>query len=238
MAHWQRWARQAGWEAQIFAAVSEDAAEAICEALGVYYVRVPNQPLGTKWNEVVKLAMSAPCDYDYLMTMGSDDVLSPRLAAAYEPYIASGTLLFGVPDMYAWDTTSRRGLYFQGYTDPFPKIAIGAGRMLHRRAAEHVVGRVGWLYQADITRGLDTQSRNLCAHVGIAETILPPQRAVLDIKGRDNINPIGRFSSVGGWLSWEEIGKMFDIPDIESFVSGISIPSAMPAEKPHEPILS
>lgn len=216
--HWREWAKRVGWDVQVFAAVSEDAAERICADMGVAFVRVPNQPLGSKWNEAVRLAMHAPGDYDYLMAMGSDDVLAAGLAEAYKPYIRAGTLLFGVPDMYAWDIRSGRGLYFAGYADPFPRIAIGAGRMLHRRAAEHVMGRVGWLYQADITRGLDTQSRNLCAHVGIAETILPPQRSVLDIKGPDNINPIGRFSPSHGWLPWEHIGKIFDIDDIDAFL--------------------
>jgi hypothetical protein len=210
MTRWIKWADRAGWDVEIFAAVSEAEAVDLCDELGVHHVWASNSPLGLKWNEAVRIAMEHAGDFDYLMNMGSDDILAPHLPDAYAPYIEAGTLMFGVPDMYAWDAKAGRGLYFAGYQPPYTPIAIGAGRMIHRAAVRRVWQHTGFLYQWDLTRGLDTASRNLLFHFGIAETILPPQRAVLDIKTQaGNINPITSFTTgVDGWLTWENIGKM------------------------------
>jgi hypothetical protein len=99
--------------------------------------------------------------------------------------------------------------YFPGYAEPYQKMAIGAGRMHSRQALETVTGN---FYSPWISRGLDTSSRARLLWHGVAETILPPLRAILDIKTDENLNAYSRFNKdMIGEVPWEEIGNDLDI---------------------------
>jgi glycosyltransferase involved in cell wall biosynthesis len=209
MASFAQAASQYGWQIRHLVVGSFEREHAhMAEEFGAEYIDHPNLPLGRKWNAGMKHAMERH-DFDYLMLLGSDDVLSPKMIAPYTQAMDDGLAMFGIPDMYALDLSRMMGTYFQGYKDPYPRIALGAGRMHSREAMECVNGN---FYAPWVNRGLDTSSRARFLYHGVEETLLPPMGAVLDLKTAHNLNAYGAFNKdLADELSWEDIGKIMEL---------------------------
>lgn len=90
-----------------------------------------NLPLGTKLNYGLQQAMDM--QWDYVMQIGSDDVLNPQLMQHYLPYMQHGHHIIGVTSCIYLDMASKQAKEFV-YTDP-GKV-IGAGRLISRQAIE------------------------------------------------------------------------------------------------------
>lgn len=70
-----------------FYVVSEDWAETMCSEFGYPYHRTENSPLGRKLNEGLKQFIND--DFDWLLTLGSDDFVEPEFLDDYLPYFQS-----------------------------------------------------------------------------------------------------------------------------------------------------
>lgn len=107
-----------------------------CE--GFRYVEAPNDPLAKKHNMAVREARRMRPDY--LLMMGSDDIVTPE---AFEVYLEAAKKkidFIGVTDFYFWDYQSKKASYWGGYIDQRKGHTAGAGRMI----SASLMGKWGW----------------------------------------------------------------------------------------------
>lgn len=113
--------------------------ENVVKSHGFTYIEVANNPLAAKFNATTLAAKSLSADY--VLCMGSDDVIHPSLMELYIKYINEGYDYMGILDMYFWDTISNKCLYWGGYTDARRlNHTAGAGRVISAR----LMGKWGW----------------------------------------------------------------------------------------------
>lgn len=112
------------FEVDCLAVVSEDWAEELCEEYNFFYTTIENDPLGRKLNHGLSKAFTL--DWDYLMQIGSDDVLSSELLDVYR----WNKPCFGISKGYFIDlNTGRAGIKdYQGM--------VGCGRVIRRAEIE------------------------------------------------------------------------------------------------------
>jgi hypothetical protein len=97
-----------------------------------FYVEVPNQPLGTKMNAALRLA--SRLSPNYCLAMGSDDIIGVSLMEKYYAAMKQGIDYTYLMDCYFFDTVSKKGLYWGGYTKSFNKgLPLGMGRLISAR---------------------------------------------------------------------------------------------------------
>lgn len=143
-----------------------------------------NKKLGQKINDAVNMAETM--GYDYVMNMGSDDLIHPDLFNLYKPYIDACFPFFGIGSLYFIEK-GKPAYYFYYYNTPH---VIGAGRMIHRSVIDEVKKRFGNLYDADICRGMDSHSARRIFSVGFpSKTVYRKDFPyVVDVKSEVNIN--------------------------------------------------
>src|SRR5690554_2747550 len=124
---------------QATAAISEESYIPMCEEYGINWVMVPNNPLGAKWNAGLKEALKH--EWDYLLILGSDDLISNDLIDKYLSH--DGWDMIGVKDFYIYKDGKVK--YFNYRTNR----TVGAGRMIKRTAIK------GELWEPWRNKGLD-----------------------------------------------------------------------------------
>ena len=99
------------------------------EKHGFKYIEYPNHPLASKMNAALSLAKGS----DYVICVGSDDIIHPDLFAYYLKQMQKGFDFIGALDWYFYDTVSLQSIYWGGYLEPYRKGATcGAGRVLSK----------------------------------------------------------------------------------------------------------
>jgi len=147
-------------------------------------IYAPNKWLGQKLNEGVKWAVKQGCDY--VMNMGSDDLIHPSIIDLYMPLIKKKNPLFGLNELYFWDI-SGSALHFSYYNNPH---IVGAGRMIHLNTIKNVINNTGSLYDYNINRCLDGNSASRMIKCGFNQLTVNPGKflMIVDIKSEVNIN--------------------------------------------------
>lgn len=162
------------------AAISEESYIEMCEEYGIDWVMTPNRPLGDKWNVGMKQALKKK--WDYVMILGSDDIVSDSLLNVYKPYLGR-YYMFGVDSLY---------FYHKGeiiFFDYHLKMSVGAGRMLHRSLVEDCMPL--WY---SIDRSLDGACLRRIRSKGYDEKVVSLGDAVImDIKSETNLNEMKQF---------------------------------------------
>jgi hypothetical protein len=99
---------------------------------GFNYIEIKNDPLASKVNAPVQLAKTI--NPDYVLCLGSDDIISPGLMKEYEKEMRKGFDFIGVTDFYFYDTVTKKSSYWGGYRDP-RRVGhtCGAGRLISKR---------------------------------------------------------------------------------------------------------
>ena len=166
----------------------------VCRDCDLDIVLHKNKPLGAKLNSGV--SMSIRRGFDYFMSLGSDNILSPHYWKLVKPHLLAGALASGFSDLVVFDTVKEEvyGLSLNASTSA---QVWGAGRMLSFRAVNMAINRKGWLYNPTYNRGLDTNSQhNIYGGSDYSLRVLgnPQGACILDIKTKDNINLRPRFS--------------------------------------------
>lgn len=136
---------------------------------------INNYPLGRKFNFGLKKALEL--EWDNLIVVGSDDLISPK---AFEKYDDSDVQ--GFSGFHIWDTKTGRLKWNSG--NGFQ--AIGAGRRFKRDVLE----RLSWdLWDNNINRGLDTSSVKTLGYHRIEERIIDSKGKpyIVDMKSDVNI---------------------------------------------------
>lgn len=200
------------FDIQALAVISEDSMIPLCEKYGIRWVKYKNEPLGEKKN--FGLQKAKEFDFDYLMEIGSDDLILNELLDDYKNYIGKSEF-FGITDAayINSETGECRRLISRSST-------YGAGRMISRKVLESV----NWkLWNDHITKGMDNNSVLGLQRKGVAYTKTKPLDfpCVIDVKSQQNIWRFNYF--LGVEYDKSEILKRLSVEEVvmlESYVTG------------------
>lgn len=103
---------------------SEHDSKALCDEYGFESYYHDNLPLGKKLN--FGLSMALQSEWDYLMQIGSDDILNEKIFDYYKPFIENDVKAFGIKSVHFYNCIDKKS-YHVVNTYPF-----GVGRMVHR----------------------------------------------------------------------------------------------------------
>lgn len=183
---------QNDYKIEVLCIVSEQWAKLMAFEYGFKYVQASNECLGSKMNIGIKEAVKI--DFDYLMNLGSDDIITKKLFEIYEPYFEDNCKMFGCTRVTYIDSQTKE-VKHNDY-----QIMIGAGRCIRKDILIDIL-KSGEMYDK-IQRGLDLNSMskfNRHSHTEIAN----PFEVLYDIKSETNI---WKFNDLGGDLVGFEQG--------------------------------
>lgn len=138
----QRLQKAPGFQISAFAVISEVEMIPLCEKYGIDWCMTKNSPLGAKKNYGVKQALRH--DFDYMIEIGSDDLLKNEVLDAYQWDAPVLSLL----EFVLIDTEKGKCKLL---SSNIPKF--GAGRALRRDVIEK-----GDLWHEKKNRGMDNSS--------------------------------------------------------------------------------
>jgi len=187
------------YDIQVLAVISEESMIPLCEKYGVNCFMYKNEPLGEKKN--FGLSKAKEFDFEYLMEIGSDDLILNELLDDYKNYIGKYDF-FGINDAayINSETGDCRRLMSNNST-------YGAGRMIHRRILE----ASNWkLWNDNLSKGMDNNSILSLLRKGIGYKKVKPMAfpGVVDVKSDVNI-----------WKFNYYLGQPYDISEILSRLS-------------------
>lgn len=169
-----------------FVAGSETDQREMCERNGGVWLNEPNV-LGSKFNAATEAAWRWGADF--VLVLGSDDLLSPALADVYAEHFNDRTTYLGLKGCFMVEPATRRALLLKGHANPkrFGET-IGAGRLLSRRLLDKVQGRP---WPNGLKRGADLMMTIRLFTLGVAgpDVILDSDDThfLLDVKGGGNL---------------------------------------------------
>jgi len=106
--------------------------KSMVESRGFSYCECPNNPLGFKMNRAS--LGSIQYDPDFVMWLGSDDVVTPELMEHYIVAMDEGIDYTFLMDYYFFDTITKQAFYWGGYNhERVGGNSCGAGRMISKR---------------------------------------------------------------------------------------------------------
>lgn len=179
------------FEFEVFVAGDDPSHKALCNEFEYNWVDVDNRYLGLKFNKAMEAART--CNPDYVMTLGSDDLILPQLFTYYEEYMDQSTEFFGINTMHFYNAgTNEMKLFNKNYKSP---QTLGVGRMY----SKELLNRFNWyIWPYKVNRGLDNQASRRIRSTWVMETVVDiPQPFICDVKTEDNIN---KFKDIPGVL--------------------------------------
>ncbi len=173
---------------------------------GISYTPVTwagNEVLGKKLNTGLQSIKGR--EFDYLMILGSDDLLHPDAWRYIKATIEAkhSSLYFGFQSCYFYDQHTHRAREWKRGGGAF---AVGAGRCIHRSLIE----RCEWtLWPDDLATGLDNAQEGIIQKAtGLpCDVIATPFPVVCDIKDGRNIHPFD--SSKDTEANPDEVVRLF-----------------------------
>lgn len=163
-----------------FAIVSDEDNLKLSKVNSDYFLSTSNEPLGRKMNHGLSEAMKL--DFDYLMQLGSDDLITNNILFEYEKVMQSQNPFFGL----------NKSIIFNCKTSKYKKLDCdhihGGGRCIRKDIIEkykyyNVLGMSLW--DDNKYSGLDSDSRN---NIHEKETIIDlGDYEIIDIKSQTNI---------------------------------------------------
>jgi len=164
----------------------------LCQEAGINYLEFPNKPLGAKFNAGMYVMKSF--DPDYVMIMGSDDLLSTATFEKIHEYCLQGKEMIGFTDLYFFDLYDKKLVYWPGYGNRGTKAdnnrkgeAIGLGRTLSRA----ILTKLNWQpWRSDANSGLDwwmTQRLKILKASPTVFSLKENGLFAVDLKSKENI---------------------------------------------------
>lgn len=207
----QRLKNHPDYDIRALAVISEESMIPLCEKYGVEWVMYKNEPLGEKKNAGLQKAKEI--EFDYLMEIGSDDLILNELLDDYKQYLGK-YLFFGVSDAayIESDTLACRRL--------ISRSTYGAGRMIHRSVLE----KVDWkLWNDHINRGMDNNSVLSLQRKGVMYQRVTPMEfpGVIDVKSDENLWKFNYF--LGVEYDINEIFKMISDEEVKLIESHVTV---------------
>lgn len=163
---------------ETMAVISEESMICLCEKYGIRYTFYKNDPLGEKKNHGLDEAMKL--EWDYLIEIGSDDLVKDELIEKYSEY-AGNYDMFGTKDSVIINSENGKCRRLKSDT-PF-----GLGRAISRKVFEK------YCYGVDcyVTEGVMTRGRT--THAGQMGFFLVEQAKELEGLGRLKITGKPRY---------------------------------------------
>lgn len=151
-----------------------------------FYCEVPNHPLGEKMNKAAFLA--SRLQPNYCLMLGSDDIIGIGLMEKYYAAMQQRVDYVYLMDCFFFDTFSKKGLYWGGYTKNFNRgRALGMGRLISART----LTQLRWIcwppgYDRILDTAFDRQmDRTRCSRLPV--TLKHEGLFALDIKSSTNM---------------------------------------------------
>ena len=147
-----------------------------------------NGNLGEKHNHGIREFLRN--EYDYLMNLGSDDLVHENLFDLYADYIDKEVKFFGINSVIFYEK-DKLPIFFRYKSTT---SVIGAGRMIHKSILKHVMSHYGCVYPPTAQRGLDGLSGGNIRNLGYVCKIVPTNLFpyIVDVKSDVNINSYER----------------------------------------------
>jgi hypothetical protein len=169
------------------------------------HLEYPNQPLSDKWQKGIEFVKDF--DPDYVLFLGSDDLICSNLINTYSSEMEKGTDLIGLIDCYFLDSRNDKLSYWIGYTNHRYGESIGMARMMSRR----LLDKMNWkLWKSDLKKGLDGSMMKNLKRVEYTEKMFNCRKeniAALDIKTDLNVSNIKTYSNLYT-LDFNSLSKM------------------------------
>jgi glycosyltransferase involved in cell wall biosynthesis len=141
----------------------------VAHANGFTVVSHPNLPVSNKLNAGIRYALKK-FNPDYIMNMGSDDLVSTKIWDEYRPHLVARTMMWGIDSCYIIQRETAEAYYLDLYNDKFP---VGVLRMIRsdvikRLKEKHMID----LYPKNINHGMDTASLMRLQKFGIKTEVI------------------------------------------------------------------
>lgn len=191
-----------GFEISAFAVISEDSMIPLCEKYGVEWCIHENLPLGAKKNYGAKQALKH--DFDYLIEIGSDDLLKNEVLTAYK----WDAPVIGLMDFALVNTDNG---VCKRISTQIPKY--GAGRAIKRFVIESFE-----IWNPKVSRGMDNVSAVTLGKAGITQRGVKSEEPLcVALKSQTNI---WSYSSMpGGKYPIEKAFEGLSVEEIEAIKS-------------------
>lgn len=173
-----------GVEADVFVTVSEDYHAELAEQNGFKWIMTDNSPVGQKHHNGLMAAMIE--DWDYIMQLGSDDLISDHYIDECCKELGKHHVL-GSNYYYFYDIANKEvaSIMMKG------NAPGGAGRFVRRDIIQACIDRKGFFWQRHLNKGLDRSSwKAMCwANKDLTWKTLEFNEPILvDIKSKDSMN--------------------------------------------------
>lgn len=124
--------------ASAFAVISEESMIPLCKKYGIEYLMYENIPVGRKKNAGLDEVLKK--DFDYMIELGSDDVIQDKLIDHYLPFMEIGEDFFGSRNFCFIDGPMGQCMEWQ--CDPDPNFNPGLGRCMSKKLLMSMSGKV------------------------------------------------------------------------------------------------
>jgi len=157
----------------------------ICAQYGVHHITQANKPASEKWN--TGLCFLQTLNLDYVLILGSDDIMSTDLLRAYITEMEKDVDLIGLNEIFVYDGDGKTRGALRRYTST--KV-LGVGKMLNKRILDKVEWR-GWASSHPRSWGMDgLLARNTDKHIRTKSMV---SGVVVDVKSADSLNKFTMF---------------------------------------------
>lgn len=113
-----------------FFVVSDNESKTLIESYGFKTVFYKNDPLGEKKNAGIRFALEL--EWDYMIELGSDDLIQNSVMDLYEPHFHSGEGAFGLDTCFFYNVKTSEVAQWSS------NIIIGLGRCISRKVIERM----------------------------------------------------------------------------------------------------
>lgn len=173
-----------GFDINVLAVISEKSMVPLCEKYSVNWVMHENKPLGRKKNFGLKHALKF--DWEYLIEIGSDDLLKNEVLDLYKPYFGKNSII-GLLNLCFINSETLECKHYNA------RSGFGLGRAIHRR----VIEKMGVLWKDHLNQGLDNSATFAMARHGFGEKRIRTEKPLgIDIKSEVNIWKFSCFQGV------------------------------------------
>ncbi len=154
-----------------------------CRELGISTVFAENKPISDKHNKGLQQVLDR--DWDYILQLGSDDVMTPGALEYYAYAITKGFDVIGTKDLFVIERSTKKCVKVH-YSTSTSRM-IGAGRMISRSTIEKLP-ITGELWIKGLDSGLDMVSQARLEGLGASFYMITPEnKYIYDIKSDVNI---------------------------------------------------
>lgn len=142
---WGIYRLQKNFNVEVLAVTSDMDNALLAEQYSDYHISTVNKPLGAKMNKGLEVALTK--DFDFMMQLGSDDLISDELVLKSIATFESGCQFFGVNNFILFDSVKKVCKHFK-YNN-----IMGAGRCISKELLLKASQRVEVIFTDSMSGG-------------------------------------------------------------------------------------